>query len=234
MSPSRWFLGGRWGKSEKNDFPQFLIRSIQEDEMMEAAFIWVSQRVSNTAADAAKARYKKYIDFMDYFPVFSHLASPDCPGGGSPEAPEGRRMRTVNTAALPPEHGSMATGLGAPWGQKTRVGGGGYNLRVRNRQSVLIRFDLAQQSHRSVSSSDTRLVRLANIHLMTFFFFYSLYFKLVWLPWQKHFFWDKTEEQKKKNEEKEDEDVDKELPAGEAGLLLKRDKEFPSRHVWDV
>lgn len=40
--------------------------------------------------------------------------SPDCPGGGKPEGPEGRRMRTVNTAAFPPEHGSIATGLGAP------------------------------------------------------------------------------------------------------------------------
>lgn len=40
---------------------------------------------------------------------------PDCPGGGKPEGPEGRRNRTVNTAAFPPEHGSMATGLGAPF-----------------------------------------------------------------------------------------------------------------------
>lgn len=39
---------------------------------------------------------------------------PDCPGGGKAEGPEGSRMRTVNTAALPPEHGSIATGLGAP------------------------------------------------------------------------------------------------------------------------
>lgn len=38
---------------------------------------------------------------------------PDCPGGGKPEGPKGRRNRTVNTAAFPPEHGSMATGLGA-------------------------------------------------------------------------------------------------------------------------
>lgn len=40
--------------------------------------------------------------------------SPDWPGGGKPEGPDGRRMRTVNTAAFPPEHGSIATGLGAP------------------------------------------------------------------------------------------------------------------------
>lgn len=39
---------------------------------------------------------------------------PDCPGGGKPEGPEGRRMRTVKTAAFPPEQGSIATGLGAP------------------------------------------------------------------------------------------------------------------------
>lgn len=42
---------------------------------------------------------------------------PDCPGGGKPEGWEGRRTRTVNTAAFPPEHGSSATGLGAPWKQ---------------------------------------------------------------------------------------------------------------------
>lgn len=43
---------------------------------------------------------------------------PDCPGGGKSESPEGRRMRTVNTAAFPPEHGSIAMGLGAPWEEK--------------------------------------------------------------------------------------------------------------------
>lgn len=45
---------------------------------------------------------------------------PDCPGGGKPEGPDGRRKRTVNTAAFPPEHGSIATGLGAPWEEKNK------------------------------------------------------------------------------------------------------------------
>ena len=39
---------------------------------------------------------------------------PDWPGGGKPEGPDGRHMRTVSTAAFPPEHGSIATGLGGP------------------------------------------------------------------------------------------------------------------------
>lgn len=37
---------------------------------------------------------------------------PDCPGGGNPDGPLGRHMSTVRTAALPPEHGSRAIGLG--------------------------------------------------------------------------------------------------------------------------
>lgn len=37
---------------------------------------------------------------------------PDCPGGGNPDGPLGRHMSTVRTAALPPEHGSKAIGLG--------------------------------------------------------------------------------------------------------------------------
>lgn len=41
-------------------------------------------------------------------------ALPDCPGGGTPDAPLGRHRNTVSTAALFPEHGSMAIGLGAP------------------------------------------------------------------------------------------------------------------------
>lgn len=45
------------------------------------------------------------------------LSVPDCPGGGKAESPEGRCMSTVSTAAFPPEHGSTATGLGAPFGE---------------------------------------------------------------------------------------------------------------------
>lgn len=46
-------------------------------------------------------------------------ALPDCPGGGTPDAPLGRHKNTVRTAALFPEHGSMAMGLGAPWKRNT-------------------------------------------------------------------------------------------------------------------
>jgi len=42
---------------------------------------------------------------------------PDWPGGGTPEAPRGRHKSTVSTAALPPEQGSTATGLGGPCGE---------------------------------------------------------------------------------------------------------------------
>lgn len=42
------------------------------------------------------------------------MASPDCPGGGTPANPLGRQRKTVRTAALFPEHGSMAIGFGTP------------------------------------------------------------------------------------------------------------------------
>lgn len=40
---------------------------------------------------------------------------PDWPGGGTPSDPLGRHKNTVSTAALFPEHGSMAIGFGEPW-----------------------------------------------------------------------------------------------------------------------
>lgn len=43
---------------------------------------------------------------------------PDCPGGGNPEGPLGRHRRTVRTAALPPEHGSKAIGLGGAFEER--------------------------------------------------------------------------------------------------------------------
>lgn len=44
---------------------------------------------------------------------------PDCPGGGTPDGPRGRHISTVSTAAFPPEQGSMATGLGGPFEEKS-------------------------------------------------------------------------------------------------------------------
>ena len=55
-----------------------------------------------------------------FFLIKSMCALPDCPGGGKPDGPDGRRKRTVSTAAFPPEHGSIATGLGAPWEEENK------------------------------------------------------------------------------------------------------------------
>lgn len=42
------------------------------------------------------------------------IARPDCPGGGTPLVPLGKQRKTVRTAALFPQHGSMAIGFGTP------------------------------------------------------------------------------------------------------------------------
>lgn len=56
--------------------------------------------------------------YFYFFLVFLIKCIPDCPGGGNPDGPLGRHKSTVRTAALPPEHGSKAIGLGGAFKER--------------------------------------------------------------------------------------------------------------------